>query len=149
MDFYTKICEVSNHNINMKNTIIFTSILLLMVAVVACDKGQNNIDDNVNKPSVHVHQPVEGAMYNAGDTIPVKVHFMDADELHNYHIEVNNTTMTIEVLHVHGHTHSTSHEVDTFVIASASVHTDYELFTKVSNHNGEEAMDTVKFHVHP
>jgi hypothetical protein len=133
----------------MKNTIIFTSILLLVLAFTACTKDKNNIDDNVSKPSVHVHKPVDGAMYNAGDTIPVKVHFMDDDELHEYHIHVMNKTMMMDLLHLHGHTHSTSHEVDTFVIASASVHSDYELITKVSNHNGEEAMDTIRFHVHP
>ncbi|MGH1336805.1 MAG: DUF4625 domain-containing protein [Aureispira sp.] len=131
----------------MKNTIIFTSLLLLIIAFTSCTKEDNT--DNVSEPSLQVHKPLEGTTYNAGDTVPVKVHFMDDDELHEYHVHVTNTTMTMELLHLHGHTHSTSHEIDTFVVVSASVHSDYELTAKVSNHNGSEAMDTIKFHVHP
>ena len=131
----------------MRNTIIFTSILLLVIAFTSCTKDQTM--EEVSEPSLHIHELVEGATYNAGDTIPVNVHFMDDDELHEYHISVTNTTMTMELLHLQGHTHSTSHEVDTFVIATASVHSDYEMTAKASNHNGSEVMETIKFHVHP
>lgn len=131
----------------MRNTIIFTSILLLVIAFTSCTKDQTM--DEVSEPSLHIHELVEGATYNAGDTIPVKVHFMDDDELHEYHISVTNTTMTTELLHLSEHTHSTSYEVDTFVIAIASVHSDYEMTAKVSNHNGSEVTETINFHVHP
>lgn len=133
----------------MKNNIALVIIFAAFIAFSSCTKDTNNNMGQVSVPSLHIHQPMEGTTYDAGDTIPVKVHFMDEDELHEYHVKVTNKTMTMELLHLHGHTHSTSHEVDTFVIASASMHADYEMTAKVSNHNGEEVMDTIKFHVHP
>lgn len=132
----------------MKNTIIVTSMLLLIMAFIACKKDKKDDVKKVSEPSLHIHKPVGGTTYHSGDTVPVKVHFMDDDELHEYHVKVTNKTMTTEVLHLHGHTHKTSHTVDTFVVVSASVHTNYEMTAKVSNHNGKEARDTVKFHVH-
>lgn len=134
----------------MKNILILTSILVLILAFTSCTKEDNNINNgpNVSEPSLHIHSPMQNVTYNTGDTVPVKVHFMDDDELHEYQVKMTNTTMTMELLSLDGHTHSTSHEIDTYVVVSASVHSDYELTAKVSNHNGSEAMDTIKFHVH-
>ncbi len=135
----------------MKNTIIFTSLLLFVIAFTACQKEDNHDDDHdhISQPSIQVTQPMEGMTYNSGDTVPVKVTFLDDDELHNYSITVTNKTMSRDVLSLGGHEHGTSHAIDTYVVVTATMHADYAMMTSVSNHNGEEAMDTTEFHVHP
>jgi hypothetical protein len=129
----------------MKNISLIISGLISMIALSACQKDKHH----VSVPTVHVHQPVTGTTYNAGDTVPIKIHFSDDDDLHEYHIKLTNKTENVDVLELDGHEHGTSYEVDTYVVVSATVHADYVLTAEVSNHNGEEAEATIAFHVHP
>jgi hypothetical protein len=88
-------------------------------------------------------------MYNSGDTVWIEAHYEDAEELHNYHLAVQNTTDSVQVFHIHGHSHSTHVHIDTFVVLTATAHTDYEVEAMASNHNSQSTTVTHAFHVMP
>jgi hypothetical protein len=130
----------------MKNIGISIILLALIIGFASCEKA---VVEELSKPTVHIHKPIDEAMYNSGDTVWVKVHFEDEDELHEYSVEITNTTDSTEILHLHGHSHTTTFEIDTFVIPTVTLHTPFKLKAEISNHNSLSSTAELDFHVHP
>lgn len=79
----------------------------------------------------------------------MKVHFEDADQLHEFSVKVKNTTTNTVEFSRDGHSHDTNYEAKIYTILQATTHSDFELEATVSNHNGATATELVKFDVHP
>lgn len=130
----------------MQNKIIIALLGICLLTIVACEKATNQ---DLSKPTVHIHKPIEGATYQSGDTLWMKVHFEDADQLHDFSVKVRNTTANTEEFSRDGHSHDTSYEAEVYTILQTTAHSDFELEAIVSNHNGATATEVVKFEVHP
>jgi len=128
----------------MKNIQIIIVVFSFLLIFAACEK-----ETTPPSPTVHVHQPTAGTTYNSGDTVWIEAHYTDEDELHECHLDVKNTTSDTTFLHVHAHSHGTSYEIDTFVVVTASMHSDFQLTAMGTNHNSLSTTETVDFHVHP
>lgn len=129
----------------MKNITIAFILLTLIISFISCEKAQEKEDP---KPTVVIHKPTENMMYHSGDTIWVKVELGDSDELHEYKVAVKNTTDNLTVIDLHGHVHGTNHQIDTYLVATVSKHTDFLLEATAINHNSIETTKELNFSIH-
>ncbi len=126
--------------------IVGSLVLLFVMALSACTKDD---DTNISKPTAVVSAPTDGSTYHSGDQLPIEVVFEDADELHEYSVEVLDKNLNTTIFSMSGHSHNKIMTIDTMVTLNVAMHSDFEMTVEVSNHNGEEAKETVEFHVHP
>lgn len=126
--------------------IVGSLVLLFVMAFSACTKDDGT---KISKPTAVVSAPTAGSMYQSGDQLPIEVVFEDADQLHEYSVEVLDKNLNTTVFSMSGHSHDKTVTIDTMVTLSVTMHSDFEMTVEVSNHNGEEATETVEFHVHP
>jgi hypothetical protein len=131
----------------MKNIVITIVMGVFLVGLMSCERDRD--EPKLSEPTAHIHTPMDGGTYQAGDTIPIQIHFEDADELHEFSVKVRNQTTNIEEFSRDGHSHNNFYEANTFVILSPTTTTNFELEAMVSNHNGLMTTETISFAVVP
>ncbi len=131
----------------MKNNTILLFSFLLLLGFASCEKAK--VNEPNDKPTVTINKPLDGDMYISGDTIPLNVVFTDPDELHEYSLEIINATDSSDLMHLHGHVHGTSFELDTFLVANVTVHSTIKLTAIATNHNNVTATAKASLKMHP
>jgi hypothetical protein len=81
--------------------------------------------------------------------LALEVIFTDPKELHNYSVEITNVSLDSVIYTNSGHEHGTELIVQDSIKLMVSDHSDMQMLATVTNHLGEEAKDSVSFHVHP
>jgi len=130
----------------MKNLLMLFALIVLGISFTACEK---ELDVEAETVTATINNPIEGAMMNNGNSLNVNVTFTDPTELHNYSIVVLDENTNTTVFDVSGHTHDTSHTIDSTITLSVTAHSAFKVTAIGTNHSGEEATDVVNFEVHP
>jgi hypothetical protein len=134
----------------MKNSIIYKSILSLVILVSMLSCGKNESKDDTEKPGIQILSPTTGESYLSGDTLPIHIVVSDNDELHDISAELTRTHngSTIGVWDVMTHSHEQEfHIEDEYVIVVPGANSIFELTVTASDHNGNENTLTYSFQV--
>lgn len=131
----------------MKNKLVALSLLALSIVFVQCKK-----DDDENPsiaPTATIVSPEIGKTFMSMDMLAIDVQFTDPKELHTYAIEIKNESLDSIIYTKSGHEHGTELTIQDTIMLMVNDHSDMQMLATVTNHLGEEAKDSVSFHVHP
>jgi hypothetical protein len=131
----------------MKNKLVALSLLALSIVLVQCKKDE---DENPSTaPTVSIISPETGKTFMSMDMLPMEVQFNDPMEMHNYSVTITNESKDSVIYSQSGHQHGMELNFRDTLMLMVHDHSDMKMVAAVTNHLGEEAKDSVSFHVHP
>jgi hypothetical protein len=129
----------------MKTTIF--SLLtagVILFAVTSCDK--KNGTDEIN---IQILSPTDGAVFNSGDTLQLKVTAADNDDLHEMKLEIKQGPNIVFGLYPYVHAKQT-HTIDTSIIIPAvGSQQVYSLEAEAEDHESNSAVQVISITVNP
>lgn len=133
-----------------------TRLVTLFIAAVlftACEKDDDPTlsapQMDTEKPKITLVTPNDSTHAMGGMAMSIVANISDNDELHEYHLSVENVTDPAnpnEILHIHKHEHGQNAVIDTSVVISSSHHQDYHITIEASDHNNNT--ETLVYHKH-
>lgn len=132
----------------------FKFLILATVAMflIACEKddGVSSTDPMEDKsaPVITFISP-DTTNYMSGMTMPIKFSVTENDELHEIQLTVTDLSTSNQLMILQMHKHGQTATIDTsMVIPSGGMHRDFEIKAEASDHNGNEAIETITKHIH-
>ncbi len=105
----------------MKRVLLLAPIFLAIVA--GCKKDFKKED---NAPVITFVSPVEGGVYTAGDTVPVKAVFNDDTKVQAYSADVNKFVYASSIFTYSKTTNSNPAALDTFMVIPSAFYGNYQ-----------------------
>lgn len=103
--------------------ISFTILSILILTVVGCKKKFSE----GNAPSVYINSPVDGGIYEAGDTVPVKMTFTDDSKVQAYITEIKMLAPASNIFTYSNSPYVQTSVLDTFMVIPSAMHGQYEV----------------------
>jgi hypothetical protein len=112
----------------------FQIILLFSILITfSCNK-----DDSIsnNSPTVVIRVPQENANLNESDTVFIEVSITSKSQIHDYTIQVLNTTENTEAMMYYGHSDNKTTTNSLYFMPNVNADSKMQLIVKTLNHNG-------------
>jgi hypothetical protein len=119
------------------------AILSVSLTFSACNDDDNDDDDQKHahkKPKVTFINPTEGASFNEGDTIMLRVNMKSEDYLHDYSLEIKNMTTGNTEYSYGGHSHNKEVTTALSFIPNVDATSPMQLVVVNKDHDGNEQL---------
>ncbi len=135
----------TNSNKTMKTIIkLIPTLVILATLVYSCDKSEK--EDNLG-PTIVINTPEANAEFCSGrDTVKISATISDNDELHNIYWEITSGETILAI--GSAHSHDSPYELRTEWLTNTKEHTNAKLTITASDHNDNENVASVDFHIH-
>lgn len=113
----------------MKKWILLFSLSILF----ACEK-EFSAQEDTEAPEIEIVLPKTFEL-NAGDTLAIRIHISDNDQLHDFYVGLNNLSAMTKEMHWSNHWHGQSVDLDTmFILPSELSYSHWQLQIQASDH---------------
>ncbi|MCU0442486.1 MAG: hypothetical protein MUE96_08815 [Bacteroidia bacterium] len=123
-------------------TINYLPLALLAASLTfsGCDEHDHDDDHNHEhkKPTVSFINPTEGATYNEGDTLWLRVNMKSEEDLHDYSLEVKNLTTGATEYTYGGHSHNKELTTALSYVPNVDATSVMQLIVINKDHDGNE-----------
>lgn len=123
-------------------TINYFSLALLAVSLTfsGCDDHDHDDDHKHGdkKPTVTFINPTEGATYNEGDTLWLRVNMKSEEDLHDYSLEIKNMTTGKTEYSYGGHSHNKELTTALSYVPNVDATSAMQLIVVNKDHDGNE-----------
>ncbi|MDZ4758316.1 MAG: Ig-like domain-containing protein [Bacteroidota bacterium] len=123
-----------------KNTIVLAICSLFIFEQCKSKK-------DTESPVVSISNPQEGANYTKGQNLNLKINFTDNDELHHVVWSIQGKQNNVIVSQYDMHVDNSSWSIDTNIMITDSINTDYLLSTETEDHSENLTKKTVSFSI--
>ncbi len=139
----------------LRNHIILTIITFSAFFLGGCENEEvvpdpidSSITDMGMQPLIEVFSPAPNRVYKPGDTLDISAQIKHDFTLHEYLLQIDETSSNRTLLQKLYHIHAgSSLDIDTFWVASASTNTELKLTIMANDHGGNVGRQEVIFKV--
>ena len=112
-------------------------LFLLLLITCACTKHKGDIADHIPVAALTILQPLEGSVFNIGDSIRIQAIAISSETIHGYDVMVKKANDTTTYFSTHIHDHNDTLLIDQKWKASAGKATSFEaVITLELDHDG-------------
>jgi hypothetical protein len=118
----------------------YSALLIVSLTFSGCDDHEHDDDHNhgSKKPTVTFINPTEGATYNEGDTLWLRVNMKSEEDLHDYSLEVKNLATGNTEYTYGGHSHNKELTTALSFVPNVEATSAMQLIVVNKDHDGNE-----------
>ena len=120
-------------------------IAVLPFLLGACDQGNKPIFDE-EAPAITILSPPDGATFEPGTSISLKVDITENLELHEYSVVLRGTTGNIALTIDAGHAHDKELSIDKEFVLPNQENTTFDLTIKANDHEDNLGSTTIQIY---
>lgn len=102
------------------------AILILFMLIIFTPACRKDFKEETNPPTINIISPVQGAVYTTGDTVPIKVNFIDDTRIQAYAGNVDRFLPASSIFHCAYSPNSYGAILDTFMVIPGVLYGDYQ-----------------------
>jgi len=118
-------------------------LLAILTAFTLNGCKHDDHDHSDSKPAIRFISPAEGASYNEGDTLWLRVNMKSEEDLHDYSLEVKNITDGISEYLYNGHSHNKELTTALSFIPRVNANSTMQLVVINKDHDGKVQQQTL------
>ena len=130
------------------SNIVWILLPFTLLLVQSCKEDKE--DEHESDPLVTLTSPTINRMYPLGDTVWIKGSLSHDEDMHEYHVTLQNTSQDSvvydSVVNIHGMKQA---DFSHYWVNSVSGHSDMKLTVNATDHHAKTGKSEVHFHCHP
>lgn len=124
--------------------IILIALVAPLCLLSACQKKES--EPKTSQLKIDIMSPKAQSEYHYGDTVFIKAHISNDQEMHGYSVLLNSKLDAKELMSYEAHAHGSTFHIDTFWVNNLNNAQELMLtFTTVVDHNGTKKTNNVSF----